>query len=189
MKLSPIIQVLRDTCLSLDRRVFGTFAWFTVDTQSNPKMPCAFVLPGEVKGGTFRASTRFREDIENTFSVNIAVALDKDDILGKCGHDQIEDLKAEVFRSLLGLPLGYPEETNVIIRFVDQQVNLAACNAARLVETLTFAYDETLTGDGTAQQRLIDDFPTLRQVRLRAPNYQTTDGDDSSVTAELLTSK
>lgn len=187
MKLAPIIECLRENCPSFERRVFGAYAWFNIDDSVSPAMPCAFVLPSGVTAETATTSTKYRQLIENHFSINICVSLTSDDALGKTGHDYLEDLKEEVFKAVLGLPLGYPEQTNRIIYFESQSVNTSACNRARLVETLDFAYGELLMGSVTAQQRIIDSLPILQSVRLKAKDFSTTDEDDKLVTAELLT--
>nr|DAJ51209.1 MAG TPA: tail completion protein [Caudoviricetes sp.] len=174
MKLAPIIEELRENCPTLERRVFGLYGWFNLDDRAAPALPCAYVLPARVTAAEATTSTKYRQKIESTFTVVLCVEMTREDCLGKSGHDTLEDLKEEVFRAILGLPLGYPENTNTIITFGGQAVNSAACSAARLAENLDFSYTEIITGDIAAQGRLIESLPALNSVRLTVPNFTPT---------------
>mgnify|MGYP001027795514 FL=1 len=186
MKLAPIIECLRENCPAFERRVFGTFAWLNIDDKVNPSLPCAFVLPSGVSSDRAITSTKYRQQITNKFTVVVCVSLTQDDVLGKTGHDYIEELKEQVFHAILGLPLGYPEFTGKIVCFGSQTVNSNACNGARLAENLDFSYDELLTGSITAQARIIDALPALSEVRLSAKSFSATDEDDNALTATLF---
>ena len=160
MKLAPIIKLLRAKCPSFDRRVFGLYGWSRVDETTNAQMPCAYVLPASIKGGEVVASTAYRQGITDTFDIAIAVHLSPDDWQGKAGHDYIEELKAEIFKAILGLKL----DAGVILRFESQVVSLNASNRNRLVELLTFAFDDDLDVDDSVQGADFDSLPDfLRQ--------------------------
>lgn len=160
MKLAPIIKLLRVKCPSFERRVFGLYGWSRVDETTNAQMPCAYVLPASIKGGEVVASTAYRQGITDTFDIAIAVHLSPDDWQGKAGHDYIEELKAEIFKAILGLKL----DAGVILRFESQVVSLNASNRNRLVELLTFAYDDDLDVDDSVQGADFDSLPDfLRQ--------------------------
>lgn len=186
MKLAPIIKVLREQCPSFEKRVFGTFAWLNVDDKAAPAMPCAYVLPQKVTADVIRGSTKPRQDIDSYFDVVVCVPLSREDALGRSGHDLIEDLKDEVFKAILFADIAYPDSKNRVVAFQGQAWHSGATNAARLAETLSFSIPETLMGDDAAQGRIIDELPDLDQVRARVKGCETTDGDDSLVTAELL---
>jgi hypothetical protein len=88
------------------------------------------------------------------------VHLSSDDWQGKAGHDYIEELKAEIFRAILGLKL----DAGVILRFESQVVSLNASNRNRLVELLTFAFDDDLDADDSVQGADYESLPDfLRQ--------------------------
>ena len=183
MKLAPIIEALRANCPSFERRIFGLYAWSTVDDDVFPAMPCAYVLPSKITAGTAYISTQYRQDIDNYFSIVVCVPLTKEDALGKSGHDQIEDLKDEIFKAILGASLEYPAKKNLIVSFQGQAWHQQATNRARLAEILTFTYGEQLTGNDYALGRIISDLPELESVKLRAAGHPA--GKDL-VTAELL---
>ena len=160
MKLAPIIKLLRVKCPSFERRVFGLYGWSRVDETTNAQMPCAYVLPASVKGGEVAPNTSYRQGITDTFDIAIAVHLSPDDWQGKAGHDYIEELKAEIFKAILGLKL----DAGVILRFESQVVSLNASNRNRLVELLTFAYDDDLDVDDSVQGADYESLPDfLRQ--------------------------
>lgn len=166
MKLAPIIQLLRAKCPSFERRVFGLYGWSRVDETTNAQMPCAYVLPASIKGGEVVASTAYRQGITDTFDIAIAVHLSPDDWQGKAGHDYVEDLKAEIFKAILGLKL----DTGVILRFESQVVSLNASNRNRLVELLTFAFDDDLDVDDSVQGADYESLPDfLRQYTTVEP--------------------
>lgn len=153
MKLAPIIQALRSGCESFDGRVFGLASLTRMDETTNPTMPCCYVVPRATEAHTAIISTKFRQEIEESFDVVIAVRLASDDEPGREGHDTIEDLKAEIFRVLLGAQI----EEGVYLEFGGQVVNTAYLNRYRLVETLTFTCLDDLDDEDSAQGALIED--------------------------------
>lgn len=185
MKLAPIIEALRTNCPSFERRIFGLYAWSTVDDDVFPAMPCAYVLPSRVEAGTAFISTQYRQKISNHFSVVLCVPLSKEDALGRSGHDLLEDLKEEVFRAILGASLEYPEKKHLIVSFDGQQWHQEATNRARLAEVLGFSYNEELTGNKYALGRILESLPELNGVRLKAGGFPVK-GENELVTAELL---
>lgn len=178
MKLDPIIARLRAGCPSFGGRVFGLAALNRMDETTSPKFPCAYVLPKETVGMDVRSSTKYRQGVEDRFSVLVAVRLDDSDAPGRAGHDYVEDLKAEIFRCILGAQV----KQNVIVEFSGQSVNVPYLNRYRLVETLEFSCADELDDTDTAQGAMIEDldiFDTMHtQVVLEedAPkvNHQIT---------------
>ena len=167
MKLAPIIKLLRAKCPSFERRVFGLYGWSRVDETTNAQMPCAYVLPASVKGGEVAPSTSYRQGITDTFDIAIAAHLSPDDWQGKAGHDYIEELKAEIFKAILGLKL----DAGVILRFESQVVSLNASNRNRLVELLTFAYDDDLDVDDSVQGADYDSLPDFLRMHTDVDPY------------------
>lgn len=167
MKLAPIIKLLRLKCPSFERRVFGLYGWSRVDETTNATMPCAYVLPASVKGGEVAPSTAYRQGITDSFDIAVAVHLSPDDWQGKAGHDYVEELKAEIFRAILGLKL----DAGVILRFESQVVSLNASNRNRLVELLTFSFDDDLDADDSVQGADYDSLPDFLRMHTDVDPY------------------
>lgn len=153
MKLGPIIQVLRAGCPSFEGRVLGLAALTRMDETTNPKLPCAYVVPRATEARKATISTKYRQEIEDSFDVVVAVRLASDDESGREGHDAVEDLKAEIFRAILGARVADGQ----FIEFAGQSVNVPYLNRYRLVETLTFSSVDDLDDEDTAQGAMIDD--------------------------------
>lgn len=153
MKLAPIIEALRAKCPSFESRVFGVAMWAQAEAEINSNLPCAYVVPLSVDGGESYLSTKFRQTIRSHFGVAVVIGLSADDAAGNLGHDQIDDLRSEVFRAILGAQVG----KNVWIEFDGQTVT--DLNRARLVETLEFSVEDDITGEETAQGQMIADLP------------------------------
>ena len=178
MKLAPIIQALRSRCRSFDGRVFGLAALTRMDETTSPKLPCCYVVPRATEAHSAILSTKFRQEIVESFDVVLAVRLSSDDEPGREGHDAIEDLKAEIFRVLLGAQV----EQGVFLEFGGQVVNTAYLNRYRLVETITFSCTDDLDEADTAQGAMIGDLDifdkmvTTVELKEDAPkvNHQLT---------------
>lgn len=180
MKLAPIIQLMREKCPSFERRVFGLYGWSRVDETTNAPMPCAYVLPASIKGGEVAASTAYRQSITDTFDIAVAVQLSSDDWQGKVGHDYIEDLKREIFSAILGLKI----DDGVVLRFESQVVSLNASNRNRLVELLTFAFDDDLTAEDGVQGADYDSLPDFLRMHTTVQPHGVTQTISLEPTAE-----
>ena len=91
-----------------------------------------FRSPAGVSSDPATTSTKYRQQITNKFTVVVCVSLTQDDVLGKTGHDYIEELKEQVFHAILGLPLGYGiHGEDCLFRFSDSEQQRLQRRSAR----------------------------------------------------------
>lgn len=101
MKLSLLIAELRRRCPTFEGRVYGAAEWAAQD-KINMAIPSAFVLPLGETAEMLDMSTDYRQRVEQAFGVALLVSTDLSDPTGVRAFDVAEDLKAEVFRAILG---------------------------------------------------------------------------------------
>ncbi|MFL1562477.1 hypothetical protein ACI77J_14810 [Pseudomonas sp. O64] len=104
MKLIPIIKHLRNTCPTFKRRVYGGLDWDPVAKSVQTDMPAAYVIcigdaaePSEVSG-------MIRQRVRDAIDVNVEVW--SEDERGQGAADLIHDLRAELWRALVGFKPG-----------------------------------------------------------------------------------
>jgi hypothetical protein len=104
VKLIPIIKHLRNTCPTFKRRVYGGLDWDPVAKSVQSDMPAAYVIcigdsaePSEVSG-------MIRQRVRDAIDVNVEVW--SEDERGQGAADLIHDLRAELWRALVGFKPG-----------------------------------------------------------------------------------
>lgn len=104
MKLIPIIKHLRNTCPTFMRRVYGGLDWDPVAKSVKTDMPAAYVIcigdsadPSDTKG-------MIRQRVRDAIDVNVEVWCE--DERGQGAADLIHDLRAELWRALVGFKPG-----------------------------------------------------------------------------------
>ena len=109
MKLATIISALRAYCSSFEGRVGGAAEYAAIDITNLP-MPCAFVLPvSEIGEDMDSMGTDYRQRVKQIFCVVILVST-ADQERGQDAFDAIEDLKAEIFKAILGTSTAETDE-------------------------------------------------------------------------------
>ena len=109
MKLATIISALRAYCPSFEGRVGGAAEYAAIDITNLP-MPCAFVLPvSEIGEDMDSMGTDYRQRVKQIFCVVILVST-ADQERGQDAFDAIEDLKAEIFKAILGTSTAETDE-------------------------------------------------------------------------------
>lgn len=120
MKLIPIIKHLRSTCPTFARRVYGGLDWDPVAKSVKTDMPAAYVIcigdsadPSDTQG-------TIRQRVRDAIDVNVEVW--SEDERGQGAADLIHDLRAELWRALVGFkpdadgaPLQYDDGELLLI--------------------------------------------------------------------------
>lgn len=102
MKLSPIIEELREQCPAFNRRVFGVAEFSQInESTSSEGLPAAYVIPLTETPFEPVATTRYKQTIEFTFAVVLVVSNEADE-QGLNAWEQAVDLKRDVFQAILG---------------------------------------------------------------------------------------
>ena len=133
MKLGLIISELRSWAKSFDERVYGAAEFSVIDSSTEIKMPCAFVLPlGETVTDSDINNTLYQQRVEQSFGVAVYVSTANDE-QGVIAYDRIEELKAEVLAAIAGWA---PDEMSEWIAY--EGSSILDLNRARLCVQLEF---------------------------------------------------
>ena len=157
MKLATIISALRAYCPSFEGRVGGAAEYAAIDITNLP-MPCAFVLPvSEIGEDMDSMGTDYRQRVKQVFCVVILVST-ADQERGQDAFDAIEDLKAEIFKAILGTSTAETDEI-VYEGYSDPDLN-----RARLALQLSFSVSYDVVDADTGHGRELDGLPDLKGI-------------------------
>lgn len=171
MKISPIIQQLREYCPSFERRIGGTADIPSAEQSASLDFPCAFVMPPQDSPQDVKTVTDYRQSVDVTLDVYIYVPTCLDE-RGKDAYDLADTLKREVIKALAGFE---PEDCNDWLSFSGAEV--VAVNAAYLSYRLTFACQYEIVDGDTWHGVEIDSLGPFKRLHLNV-----TDKDDTSKT-------
>ncbi len=104
MKLIPIIKHLRDTCPTFMRRVYGGLDWDPVAKSVKTDIPAAYVICIGDSADPSDLSGMIRQQVRDAIDVNVEVWCE--DERGQGAADLIHELRAELWRSLVGFKPG-----------------------------------------------------------------------------------
>lgn len=100
MKLNPIVSHLRAVCPSFAGRVTGGIDWDAVVESAQLALPAAYVIASADAAAPSRAQNAVIQDITEQFAV--VIVLDTSDERGQQDNDLLHDLRAELWRALVG---------------------------------------------------------------------------------------
>ncbi|MCP1289823.1 hypothetical protein NK214_06420 [Chromobacterium sp. S0633] len=102
MKITPIIAQLRSYCPSFAGRVAGALELAALLDDGAPMMnlPAAYVVPTREDPQTPTTTAPYMQDLEEKFDVVVALA--PVDERGQAVADRLHDLRAELWRALIG---------------------------------------------------------------------------------------
>lgn len=100
MKLSPIVAQMRADCPTFAGRVSAGIDWDAVVDSAKLALPAAYVIAAADLAGDNRTQTGVLQDITDMFSV--VIVLESGDERGQAANDALHDLRAELWRSLVG---------------------------------------------------------------------------------------
>jgi len=136
MKITPILTQLREQCPALANRVAAGSDLATAQA------PCAYVLPINDLAGASSAQNATRQSIRDRFEVTLM--LDSTDVA--LALDQLHDLRAELWRALVGFK---PGDDYTGIEYDGSE--LVSLNGGRLLYRLCF-FAEFQLGRNLASQ-------------------------------------
>lgn len=100
MKLNPIVAHLRATCPSFAQRITGGIDWDAVVDSAQLALPAAYVIASADAAASSKAQNAVIQDITEQFAV--VIVLDTSDERGQADNDLLHDLRAELWRALVG---------------------------------------------------------------------------------------
>jgi hypothetical protein len=102
MKITPILTQLREQCPTLANRVAAGIDLATLQTNTPLQTPCAYVVPIADVASKSLAQNLMLQPIRDRFEVTLV--LDTTDAAAVL--DQLHDLRAELWRALVGFKPG-----------------------------------------------------------------------------------
>ncbi|CAH0153380.1 phage tail terminator protein [Pseudomonas mediterranea] len=104
MKLNPIVAHLRQTCPTFAGRVSGGIDWDAVVDSAKLSLPAAYVIATADAADPSKAQNRILQNITDQF--NVVIVLDASDERGQEDNDLLHDIRAELWRALVGWEPG-----------------------------------------------------------------------------------
>lgn len=104
MKITPIVAHLREYCPSFQTRVAGGIDFEAVANSAQLLRPAAYVIATGDKAGENDLQNGIRQNIRDDFDV--ILVLDTQDERGQEAVDLLHDLRAELWRALIGWKPG-----------------------------------------------------------------------------------
>ena len=111
MKITPVIVQMRRYCPAFSGRVAGGLDWDPTEKSANPALPAAFVI---VVGDEAQESETniITQTVRDEFDVCVVLA-NKDE-RGQDAADRLHDLRAELWRALVGFA---PDEQSDALQY------------------------------------------------------------------------
>lgn len=100
MKLNPLVAHLRQACPSFAGRVTGGIDWDAVVESAQLPLPAAYVIATADAAAPNKAQNMVIQDITDQF--NVVIVLDTSDERGQTDNDLLHDMRAELWRALVG---------------------------------------------------------------------------------------
>ncbi|WP_434701545.1 phage tail terminator protein [Pseudomonas sp. D1-36] len=110
MKLNPIVAHLRLTCPTFAGRVSGGIDWDAVVDSAQLALPAAYVIATADAAEPSKAQNMVLQAITDQF--NVVIVLATSDERGQDDNDLLHDIRAELWRSLVGWEPG-PEYNRI----------------------------------------------------------------------------
>lgn len=104
MKLNPIVAHLKVTCPTYAGRVAAGIDWDAVSESAKLPMPAAYVIAAADAATPSQAQNVVLQSVIDQFAV--VVVLDAGDERGQEANDQLHDIRAELWRALVGWQPG-----------------------------------------------------------------------------------
>ena len=161
MKITPVIQQLRRECPSF-QTVAGGLDWDPTEKSTNTKLPAAFVIVVGDEATEAKAHV-VTQDIADDFDVCVVLA-NKDE-RGQDAADRLHDLRAELWRALVGF---VPDAQSEPLQYAGSALLLI--DRARVVYRFRFFTEFQLGRNDQTQpaetwhERLLDGLPPLEGV-------------------------
>ena len=160
MRLSTIIQEIRERCPDLDNRVYGLAEYANADETVDTVLPAVFVLPESDKPDEPTGSQKYRQVVEFNFMVVVRVSTASDEQGGE-SFDTAMDIRGQIFRAILGWEPNGKDGEWIVYR----GLQVEPMTRARLDVSFLFGIDENLTDDDSRHGYDIDHLDDFLRVR------------------------
>ena len=151
MRLSPIVQALRERCPSFEARVFGLAEFADLDGATSVALPAAFVVPLDEDVRNLSQGTQVRAEIFERAAVIVALA--QTDPRGQAAHDSLHDIRAELWRAIVGWRMDQDAGP-----FAPDGGEMLDMDRSRFLYQYDFARVIAMTSGEDGYQPVLDDF-------------------------------
>ncbi|HDL7427663.1 TPA: hypothetical protein PXN84_004283 [Yersinia enterocolitica] len=170
MKLSLVIAALRLRCPSFEGRVSGAAEYELLLENGKMALPSAWIIPTNDTAGEQRSKTDYWQTITDGFAVVVVVSNSADQRGQKAAFDAVHDLRAELFKALLG---WQPEPCYDPIQY--DGGNLLDTNRAHLYFQYDFSAKIEISEEDTRQWDDLQQLEELKQIMVDV-DFMTPDG-------------
>ncbi|KAA5937603.1 hypothetical protein F3I27_21970 [Pantoea sp. Bo_2] len=175
MKLSLIIEALREISQSFGGRVGGAAEFKAIDNVSQMQAPAAYVVPTGDNAGEQKSQTDYDQLVTEGFAV--IVALDnRADQRGQNAYDSVNDIRAEIWAALLGWEV---DENTYPIKYEGGQV--ISINRELLYYQFDFSAVREVSDVDTRHGADLSKLPPLKTVMIDFDYASPGGGPDGEI--------
>lgn len=176
MKLSLIIDALRNRAPSFDGRVAGAAEFQALELNAKMKLPAAYVIPTGDTVGAQESQTDYYQVVNEGFAV-VVVLDNRRDLRGqKAAFDAVDSIRAELFAAILGWE---PDDDTHPISYDGGQV--VEMNRAALYYQFDFTAERELTEADTRQAVDLAALTPLETVTIDVDLIDPGNGPDNRI--------
>ena len=176
MKLSLIIEALRERAKSFDGRVAGAAEFQALDANAKMTLPAAYVIPTGDTAGAQESQTDYYQVISEGFAV-VVVLDNRRDLRGQmAAFDAVDIIRREIFLAILGWE---PDGDTHAISYDGGQV--VEMNRASLYYQFDFVADRELTDEDTRHGADLDTLEPLKTVVIDFDYIDPGKGPDGQI--------
>ncbi len=184
MKVSSTIQALRERCPSFQQKIFGAAEYQNLVNAINPEqLPAAYVFTISENPQTLqRLENSYYQEVDAT--IGIVLVVSSEDVRGQSAVDFAEDLKAEIFKAILGwAPLG---DRNCTYEYSNYQLlDSSMCPAALFIQ-LEFSCPYVIDVDCTRiPEQLNEDTTEIHTVAVDVDMIDKDNKPDEQIDARF----
>lgn len=176
MKLSLIVEALRDRAPSFQGRVAGAAELQILGDNAKMPLPAAYVIPTGDTAGQQESQTDYYQQVREGFAV-VVVLDNRRDLRGQtAAFDAVDTIRREIFRALLGWE---PDENTHPIEYDGGQV--VEMNRAALYYQFDFTAMRELTSEDTRHGVDLDSLEPLKTVVIDMDYIDPGNGPDGVI--------
>lgn len=176
MKLSLVVNALKDHAPSFNGRVAGAAEFQGLDANTKMTLPAAYVIPTGDNAAEQQSQTDYYQVISEGFAV-IAVLDNRQDPRGQtASFDAVDRIRSEIFRAILGWE---PDETNHLITYDGGQV--IEMTRAALFYQFDFKSDRELISEDTRHGFNLEQLEELETVTIDIDFADPGNGPDDII--------
>ncbi|RTY53641.1 hypothetical protein EKL29_21220 [Pantoea sp. YU22] len=176
MKLSLIIDALRQRAPSFGGRVAGAAEFQALGENSRLQLPAAYVVPTSDLPGEQESKTDYYQMLTENFAVIVALDNRRDPRGQEAIFDAVDSIRNELWRSLLGWE---PTENHYPITYKGGEV--LEMDRAVLYYQFDFSSDIEIQEADTWQERELNELQPLKSVWVDVDYIDPGDGPDGII--------